>query len=46
MADDEGSISVEKRNHVLLIGFNRPEKYNGYTPKNGKGVNGCNHSPR
>lgn len=36
MADDEGSISVEERKHVLLIGFNRPEKYNGYTPKMAK----------
>ncbi len=36
MAEDEGTISVEVRNHVLLIGFNRPEKYNGYTPKMAK----------
>ena len=33
MTDNEGVISVEVRNHILLIGFNRPEKYNGYTPK-------------
>ena len=33
MAEDEGTISVEVRNHILLIGFNRPDKYNGYTPK-------------
>ena len=32
MAEDEGSISVEVRNHILLMGFNRPQKYNGYTP--------------
>lgn len=25
-------MSVETRGHVLLIGLNRPEKYNGYTP--------------
>lgn len=36
MAGDEGSISVEVRNHILLIGFDRPEKYNGYTPKMAK----------
>ena len=32
MSDPEGSISVEQRGHVLLIGLNRPAKYNGYTP--------------
>jgi enoyl-CoA hydratase len=32
MADSEGSITVEVRGHLLLMGFNRPEKYNGYTP--------------
>lgn len=32
MSDSEGSISVEQRGHILLIGLNRPEKYNGYTP--------------
>ncbi|MDG1846862.1 MAG: crotonase/enoyl-CoA hydratase family protein [Acidimicrobiales bacterium] len=32
MAKDEGSISVEVRDHILLVGLNRPEKYNGYTP--------------
>ena len=36
MADNEGAISVEVRDHILLIGFNRPEKYNGYTPKMAK----------
>ena len=36
MAEYEGTISVEVRNHVLLMGFNRPEKYNGYTPKMAK----------
>lgn len=30
--NDEGSISVEQRGHMLLIGLNRPDKYNGYTP--------------
>ena len=30
--DEEGSISVEQRGHLLLIGLNRPAKYNGYTP--------------
>jgi len=29
---DEGSISVEQRGYLLLIGLNRPAKYNGYTP--------------
>lgn len=28
----EGSITTEVRGHLLLIGLNRPEKYNGYTP--------------
>tara|TARA_B100000686_G_scaffold354148_1_gene462911 strand:+ start:1329 stop:2120 length:792 start_codon:yes stop_codon:yes gene_type:complete len=32
MGNDEGSISIEVRDHILLIGLNRPEKYNGYTP--------------
>lgn len=36
MVEDEGTISVEVRNSILLIGFNRPEKYNGYTPKMAK----------
>lgn len=31
-SEDEGSISVEQRGHLLLIGLNRPAKYNGYTP--------------
>jgi enoyl-CoA hydratase/carnithine racemase len=31
-SDHEGSISVEQRDHLLLIGLNRPAKYNGYTP--------------
>lgn len=30
--NEEGSISVEQRGHLLLIGLNRPAKYNGYTP--------------
>ena len=32
MSEDEGTISVEERGHLLLIGLNRPAKYNGYTP--------------
>ena len=32
MSEDEGAISVERRDHLLLIGLNRPSKYNGYTP--------------
>ena len=33
MSEDEGAISVEVRGHLMLIGLNRPSKYNGYTPK-------------
>lgn len=32
MSNAEGSITVERRDHLLLIGINRPEKYNSYTP--------------
>lgn len=32
----EGSISTEVRGNVFLIGLNRPEKYNGYTPNMAK----------
>lgn len=32
MSNTEGSITVEQREHLLLIGINRPEKYNSYTP--------------
>ncbi len=32
MTGSEGSVSVERRDHVLMMGLNRPEKYNGYTP--------------
>ena len=32
MSSDEGAISVEQRDHLLLIGLDRPAKYNGYTP--------------
>lgn len=35
-SNEEGSISVEQRGHLLLIGLNRPEKYNGYTPTMGR----------
>lgn len=30
--NEEGSITTEVRGHLFLIGLNRPEKYNGYTP--------------
>lgn len=29
----EGSITTETRGHIFLIGMDRPEKYNGMTPK-------------
>jgi enoyl-CoA hydratase/carnithine racemase len=29
----DGTISVERRGEVLLVGLDRPEKYNGLTPK-------------
>ena len=32
MSNEEGSISTEVKGHLFLIGFNRPEKYNGFTP--------------
>jgi enoyl-CoA hydratase/carnithine racemase len=32
MSDNEGSVTTEVRGHILLMGLNRPEKYNGYTP--------------
>ena len=32
MSNDEGSITTEIRGHILIMGLNRPEKYNGYTP--------------
>jgi len=32
MSNEEGSITTEVRGHIFLIGLNRPEKYNGYTP--------------
>ena len=32
MNNEEGSITTEVRGHILLIGLNRPQKYNGYTP--------------
>jgi enoyl-CoA hydratase/carnithine racemase len=31
-APPEGAIHVERRGHLLLIGINRPAKYNGFTP--------------
>ena len=32
MTDNEGSITTEVKDHIFLIGLNRPEKLNGYTP--------------
>ena len=32
MTSEEGAITTEIRGHILLIGLNRPKKYNGYTP--------------
>ena len=32
MTDNEGSITTEVKDHILLIGLNRPGKLNGYTP--------------
>ena len=32
MSAGEGSISVEERGRLLLVGLDRPEKYNGHTP--------------
>ncbi len=29
----DGGISTERQGHVYLIGIDRPEKYNGFTPK-------------
>jgi enoyl-CoA hydratase/carnithine racemase len=29
----DGQITTEVRDHLLLIGIDRPEKYNGFTPK-------------
>jgi len=29
----EGTISIERRGALLLIGINRPAKYNGFTPR-------------
>lgn len=31
--DPDGQIKLERRGHVLLIGIDRPEKRNGFTPK-------------
>src|SRR5690606_32034341 len=31
-APAEGCISAERRGELLLIGINRPAKYNGFTP--------------
>lgn len=29
----DGQITTEKRDHIFMIGLDRPEKYNGVTPK-------------
>ena len=31
--DPDGQIKLEQRGHLLLIGVDRPEKRNGFTPK-------------
>ena len=31
--DADGQVKVEQRGHILLIGIDRPEKRNGFTPK-------------
>jgi len=31
--DPEGRVTTEVREHLLLIGIDRPEKYNGFTPQ-------------
>jgi enoyl-CoA hydratase/carnithine racemase len=31
--DPDGQIKLEQRDHLLLIGIDRPEKRNGFTPK-------------
>jgi len=33
MRDPDGQVKTETRGHVLLIGIDRPEKRNGFTPK-------------
>jgi enoyl-CoA hydratase len=33
MSDDNGSISTEVHDHILLMGIDRPAKYNGFTPE-------------
>jgi enoyl-CoA hydratase len=29
----EGTVTAERRGPLLLIGINRPAKYNGFTPR-------------
>ena len=40
MAEDpsnpDGRINTERRSYLLLIGIDRPHKYNGFTPKVGQ----------
>src|SRR5437764_13647287 len=31
--DPDGQVKTEQRGHVLLIGIDRPEKRNGFTPR-------------
>jgi enoyl-CoA hydratase len=38
MSDEDGSISVEVRDHILLMGIDRPVKYNGFTPEMMQGL--------
>src|SRR3984893_4159777 len=33
MRDPDGQIKLEQRGHLLLMGIDRPEKRNGFTPK-------------
>ncbi len=33
MSDNDGTISVEVRDHILIMGIDRPAKYNGFTPE-------------
>ncbi len=32
MSQSEGAVTTERRDHILLMGLDRPAKYNGYTP--------------
>ena len=42
MSDPDGEITREKRGHVLVLGINRPDKLNGFTPiDHGKRLTGA-----